>query len=69
MRTAATQGYQQAIVDIAATANKCENAGVPLNVGTDKDGKQVTVTIVSVSCLQQAKQEQTNQTPAVAPKK
>jgi predicted negative regulator of RcsB-dependent stress response len=60
MRVAANQGYQQAVIDVAAEANKCANTGVPLNVGTDKDGKQVTVTIVGVSCLQQAQ----NNTPA-----
>jgi hypothetical protein len=54
MNKAAQQGYQQAIIDIATTAEKCEQTGVPLNVGTDKDGKQVTVTIVSASCLQKA---------------
>jgi predicted negative regulator of RcsB-dependent stress response len=63
MRNAATQGYQQAIVDVAAAANKCEQTGVPLNVGTDKDGKQVTVTIVGVSCLQKAQEVPAATTP------
>jgi predicted negative regulator of RcsB-dependent stress response len=54
MRTAATQGYQQAIIDVATAANKCEQTGVPLNVGTDSAGKAQTITIVGVSCLQQA---------------
>lgn len=54
MRNAANQGYQQAIVDVAREANKCANTGVPLNIGTDSSGKPVTVTIVGVSCLQQA---------------
>lgn len=61
LRIAAQQGYQQAIIDVGAEANKCDSKGVPLNVGTDKDGKTVTVTIVGVSCLQQA------QTPATTP--
>jgi predicted negative regulator of RcsB-dependent stress response len=71
MRTAANQGYQQAIIDVATTANKCESTGVPLNVGTDSSGKAVTVTIVGVSCLQQAQNSATTPaatTPA-APKK
>jgi predicted negative regulator of RcsB-dependent stress response len=67
MRNAATQGYQQAIIDVAAAANKCEQTGVPLNVGADKDGKTITVTIVGVSCLKQA---EATPTPATAtPKK
>jgi len=69
MRTAATQGYQQAIIDVATAANKCEQTGVPLNVGTDKDGKAITVTIVGVSCLQQAQaaaKAETSATPAAS---
>jgi len=54
LQKAASQGYAQAIVDVAAEANKCASTGVPLNVGKDKDGKAVTVTIVGVSCLKQA---------------
>ena len=69
MRTAATQGYQQGIIDVATAANKCEQTGVPLNVGTDKDGKAITVTIVGVSCLQQAQaaaKAETSATPAAS---
>jgi hypothetical protein len=54
MQNAYIQGEQQSIIAVATEANKCAQTGVPLNVGTDKDGKQVTVTIVGVSCLQQA---------------
>jgi hypothetical protein len=57
MAVAARQGYQQAVVDVAAEANKCGESGVPLNVGTDKDGKAVSVVIVGVSCLQQAQEK------------
>jgi hypothetical protein len=57
---AANQGYSQAIINIATEVNKCASTGVPLNLGNDKDGKPVTVTIVGVSCLQQAQ----NSTPA-----
>jgi len=62
MNGAAQQGYQQAIIDVGAAANKCDSNGVPLNVGTDKDGKVITVTIVGVSCLQQ--QQPAAATPA-----
>ena len=51
------QGYQQAVIDVAAAANKCDNSGVPLNV-VDKDNKPTTVTIVGVTCLQQAQAAQ-----------
>ncbi len=54
MKIAANQGYSQAIMDVATEANKCASTGVPLNVGTDSSGKAVTVTIIGVSCLQQA---------------
>lgn len=63
LRAAANQGYQQGIVDVATAAEKCEQTGVPLNVGTDKDGKAVTVTIVSVSCLQKAQDSAATATP------
>lgn len=69
MMQAARQGYQQAIVDVAAEANKCANSGVPLNVGTDKDGKPVTVAIVGVSCLQQAQGNASTPAAPTAPKK
>ena len=72
LRSAANTGYQQGIIDVATAANKCESSGVPLNVGTDKDGKPVTVTIVAVSCLQQAQnqaQSPAATTPASTPKK
>jgi hypothetical protein len=68
MTVAANQGYSQAIVDVATAAEKCASGGVPLNVGTDKDGKAVTVTIVGVSCLQQAAAAPAATTPAT-PKK
>jgi predicted negative regulator of RcsB-dependent stress response len=68
MRTAATQGYQQAIIDVATEANKCANTGVPLNVGTDSSGKAVTVTIVGTTCLQQAQTTPAATTPTT-PKK
>jgi|WetSurMetagenome_2_1015567.scaffolds.fasta_scaffold123453_2 hypothetical protein len=54
LSNAANQGYQQGIVDVASAAAKCDSNGVPLNVGTDKDGKQATVTIFAASCLQQS---------------
>jgi hypothetical protein len=68
LRNAANQGYQQAIIDVATAANKCESSGVPLNVGTDSSGKTVTVTIVGVSCLQQA-QSATTPASSTTPKK
>jgi C4-dicarboxylate-specific signal transduction histidine kinase len=46
MRTAANQGYAQAILDIGAAVEKCQQ--VPLTLGEDK-----TVNIVSVDCLKQ----------------
>jgi hypothetical protein len=54
MQQAYQQGYSQAIINVATEADKCASAGVPLNLGKDKDGKDVTVTIVGVSCLQKA---------------
>jgi hypothetical protein len=69
LRAAVTQGYQQAIIDVAAAADKCEQTGVPLNVGTDKDGKQVTVTIVGVSCLQKAQADAAASANTAIPKK
>jgi hypothetical protein len=63
LRNAANQGYQQGIIDVATAASKCEPNGVPLNLGNDKDGKPVSMTIVSTACLQQAQP----QTPAAAP--
>lgn len=73
LRTAAGQGYQQGIIDVATAASKCESTGVPLNVGTDKDGKAITVVIVGVECLKQAQNGATAGTTApttpTAPKK
>lgn len=73
MRAAAQQGYQQAVIEVANAANKCEQTGVPLNV-VDKDNKPVTVTIVGVECLKQAQNNAASgNTPApaapTAPKK
>lgn len=47
----ASQGYQQAFIDIATAAQKCE--AVPLNLGKDKDGKDQTMEIVATACLKQ----------------
>ncbi len=62
----ATQGYQQAIVTIATEAEKCQ--AVPLNTGTDKDGKQLSTEIVAVKCLQQQNADPSTQGKAVEKK-
>jgi hypothetical protein len=45
------QGYQQAIVDLATEAKKCQE--VPLRLGKDESGKDITMGIVATACLQQ----------------
>jgi hypothetical protein len=47
MSQAAQQGYAQAIMEVGAAVEKCQE--VPLNLGNNK-----TVSIVSVECLKQA---------------
>jgi hypothetical protein len=47
----ASQGYQQAIIDLATQAQKCQP--VPLNLGNDKDGKPMTMEVIATACLQQ----------------
>lgn len=70
LRNAANQGFQQAIIEVAAAAEKCEQNGVPLSV-VDSEGKPVTVTIVGASCLQKAQEAAAagEQTAPTAPKK
>ena len=49
----ASQGLRQAILGIAQAAQNCQE--VPLNLGQDKDGKAVVLTIMDVSCRNGAK--------------
>jgi hypothetical protein len=71
MAQAYQQGRSQAFFDIADEVNKCAPTGVPIELGKDKDGKNIIVPIVGVSCLQQAASAEKSATqPApVAPKK
>lgn len=63
----ASQGYQQAVVDVATASKKCEE--VPLNVGKDADGKAITVGIVATECLKQAQGQGQTAPAAEAPVK
>lgn len=62
VQVALSQGYQQAFIDIATVAQKCE--AVPLNLGKDKDGKEQTMEIVATQCLKQAQGTPSTETPA-----
>lgn len=63
----ASQGYQQAFIDIATAAQKCQE--VPLNLGKDKDGKDQTMGIIATACLKQAEGQGAPAAAPEAPKK
>lgn len=50
-----TQGYGQAIYEVATVAEQCQAGTVPLNLGNDKDGNPMSLDIVvyAAKCLEQ----------------
>ncbi|MFA5248007.1 MAG: hypothetical protein WC415_02045 [Patescibacteria group bacterium] len=62
LNNAARSGYSQAILDVGAQAEKCQE--VPLNLGENK-----TMSIVSVECLKQAQEAQNNSATEQTPVK
>lgn len=55
----ASQGYSKAFVDVANAAKDCQP--VPLNLGSDQDGKPMTMEIIATACLQQAQDAQASE--------
>lgn len=54
MQDGAQQGYVKAFSDVAMAASNKECQPFPLNIGTDKDGKPMSIPLINLNCTAKA---------------
>ncbi len=56
LQDGAQQGYVKAFSDIATAAANKSCQPFPLNVGTDEDGKAISIPLINLNCIKQKEQ-------------